>query len=68
MNLLRSLAEAIGKMFAADPWLTIIALASVGACAAGLHARFLDVADAPFLLAAGIVIALAVGVARGARR
>jgi len=27
MNLLRSLAEAIGKMFAADPWLTIIALA-----------------------------------------
>ncbi len=58
----------IGKMFAADLWLTLIALATVAICAIGLRAHMVSPGGAPFILAGGAFVALAVGVARGARR
>ncbi|MDQ2859905.1 MAG: hypothetical protein M3T55_04095 [Pseudomonadota bacterium] len=68
MEVLRALAATIGKMFATDLWLTATALAAVGLAAAGLRGHFIAPAAAPFVLAAGVLIALAVGVIRGARR
>ena len=68
MDVLRALAATIAKMFATDLWLTATALAAVALCAIGLRAHIVPPAILPFLLAAGIVAALAVGVIRGARR
>lgn len=63
---LRALAATLAKMFIADLGLTLGALLAVGLCAAGVAARWLPAADAPFLLAAGALAALALGVTRGA--
>ncbi len=67
MNVLRALAAEIFKMFAADLWLTLTALAAVAICATGLATHVLAPAALPFVLAVGVLAALAVGVARGAR-
>ncbi|MGI8841938.1 MAG: hypothetical protein ACR2F8_14335 [Caulobacteraceae bacterium] len=68
MDILRALAATLGKMFAADLWLTATALAAVGLCAAGLRGHVIPPSVLPFALAAGVLIALAIGVIRGARR
>lgn len=68
MEVLRALAATIGKMFAADLWLTVTALAAVGLCAAGLRGHLIEPEALPFALAGGILAALAIGVIRGARR
>lgn len=68
MPVLKALAAEISKMFAADLWLTLTALAAIGLGALGLRLHALPPAGLPFLLAGGIVAALAVGVIRGARR
>lgn len=68
MEILRALAATLGKMFAADLWLTATALAAVGLCAAGLRGHVIPPSVLPFALAAGVLIALAIGVIRGARR
>lgn len=68
MDVLRALGATILKMFAADLWLTLSALGAVGLCAAGSRAEILPPAALPFVLAAGVVASLAVGVIHGARR
>ncbi len=68
MQVLKALAAEISKMFAADLWLSLTALAAIGLGALGLRLHALPPAGLPFLLAGGIVAALAVGVIRGARR
>ncbi|HEY5106889.1 MAG TPA: hypothetical protein VII73_08970 [Caulobacteraceae bacterium] len=68
MSSLKALLATIGKMFAADLWLTLIALATVAICAIGLRAHIFSPVRVPFILAAGVALALVVGVVRGARR
>jgi hypothetical protein len=68
MNVLRALGAEIFKMFAADLWLTLTAVAVVAGCAFALRAHATSPDALPFILAAGILAALAVGVVRGARR
>ena len=68
MEVLRALAATIGKMFAADLWLTVTVLAAVALCALGLRAHLIAPTALPFALAGGILAALTVGVFRGARR
>ena len=68
MNLIRATLTLLLKIFAADLWLTLTALASVGLSAAGLRLGFLDPRALPFVLTLGIGAALTVGVARGSRR
>ena len=68
MSVLRALGAEIFKMFAADLWLTLAALATVVACAAGLRAHVISPELLPFGLAGGVLLALAIGVYRGARR
>ena len=67
IEVVRALAATLFKMFAADRWLTLTALGTVGLCAAGLRIGFIRPDIAPFLLAGGVLFALAAGVARGAR-
>jgi hypothetical protein len=67
MSVLRALASTIGKMFAADLWLTIGVVAIVALAAAALRANPAPPGSLPFLIAAAIAAALAVGVVRGAR-
>ncbi|MEO8927709.1 MAG: hypothetical protein ABI306_11165 [Caulobacteraceae bacterium] len=68
MEVLRALAATLAKMFVTDLWLTATALAAVGLCALGLRTHVIGPAPLPFLLAGGVLAALAVGVIRGARR
>ena len=68
MNVLKALGVTILKMFAADLWLTLTALLVVVLCAGGLRAHLLTAGAAPFLLAGGVLIALTLGVVRGAGR
>ena len=68
MDVLRALAATIAKMFITDLWLTATALAAVALCAIGLRTHIVPAGILPFLLAGGIMAALAVGVIRGARR
>lgn len=68
MGVLNGFAATIFKMFAADIALSLIALAAVALCAAGEQAGLIGRGAVPFALAAGVLGALAVGVARGARR
>ena len=67
MNVIQALLAEIGKMFAADVWLTITALATIATCAGGLRAHVLPPAAVPFVVTGGVIVALIVGVARGAR-
>ena len=66
MSVLKALGAEIFKMFAADLWLTLTALAAVVICAVGLRAHVLTAGVLPFVLAAGVLLALGVGVIRGA--
>lgn len=68
MDVLRALAATIWKMFAADLWLTLTALAAVALFAVALRTGFLATGLLPFALAGGVLGALAVGVIHGARR
>lgn len=68
MNIVRSTLNLLLKIFAADIWLTLTALASVGLCAAGLRFGLLSPGALPFVLTLGIAAALTVGVARGSKR
>jgi hypothetical protein len=67
MSVLRALVSTIVKMFAADLWLTIGAVAIIVLAAAALRANLAPPSALPFLIAAAIAAALAVGVVRGAR-
>ncbi|MHB8529526.1 MAG: hypothetical protein ACYC8V_08475 [Caulobacteraceae bacterium] len=68
MEVLGALGETIVKMFAADFALTVGALAAVAVCAVALRGHWIGPGALPFLLAAGVLASLAVGVWRGARR
>ena len=67
MGVLKALAATLAKMFAADLVLSLIALAVVVFCAAGLRTGLVPAGALPFLLGAGVLVALAAGVVRGAR-
>jgi hypothetical protein len=67
MSVLRALASTIVKMFAADLWLTIGAVAIIALAAAALRANLAPPGSLPFIVAAAIAAALAIGVIRGAR-
>ena len=67
MSVLRALGAEIFKMFAADLWMTLTALGAVLVCAIGLRAHVIGAGALPFVLAGGVLIALGVGVFRGAR-
>jgi uncharacterized membrane protein len=68
MGVLRALAAEIGKMFAADLWLTLAAVAAVTLTGVALGAGVIGRDVAPFTVTVGVLAALAVGVVRGARR
>ena len=68
IGVLRALGATLFKMFAADLWLTLMAAGTVGLCATGLRIGFVTPGALPFLLAGGVLAALATGVARGVRR
>ena len=67
MAVFKAFLQTIVKMFAADLWLSLTAIAVVVACGGALAAGVLPAATLPFLLAAGVMAALIIGVARGAR-
>ncbi len=67
MSVLRALGSTIVKMFAADLWLTLAAIAIIASAAAALRANIVPPTALPFLIAAAIAAALALGVVRGAR-
>lgn len=67
MEILAAFVRTIAKMFAADLWLSLTAVAVVAACGAALSFHLLPPEGIPYLLAAGVMAALAIGVARGAR-
>ena len=68
MGVVRELLATLLKMFAADLWLTVTAVVAVAAAGLALRAGAIGAGALPFLLAAAILAALAVGVLRGARR
>jgi hypothetical protein len=67
MSVLTELLQTLVKMFAADLWLSLTAVAVVTLCGVGLSLGLLPPAALPFLLATGVMAALVIGVARGAR-
>jgi len=66
MDVLADLARTLVKMFAADLWLTCGAIAVVVIVRLGLAQGLLPAAAAPWLLAAGVLGALVLGVVHGA--
>jgi len=68
MSIFRALAAELFKMFAGDRWLTLTAILVVAGCALAAGAHVLSPTVLPFVLAGGILSALALGVIRGARR
>ncbi len=68
MEVVKELGATLYKMFVADFWLSLIALAAVVGCALALRGHAIGAGALPFLLAAGVLAALIVGVLRGARR
>ena len=67
MSVIADFLRTLWKMFAADLPMTLVALAIVAAVALGLSARTISPASAPFALTAGVLAALILAVARGAR-
>jgi hypothetical protein len=67
MGIIIAFFRTIAKMFAADLWVSLMAVAVVAGCRAALSIHLLPAESLPYLLAAGVVAALAVGVARGSR-
>jgi hypothetical protein len=68
MDVLKALGQTLAKMFAADLWLSLGAVAVVAACGLALTARLLPPAAIPYLLLAGVLAALALGILRAAAR
>ncbi len=68
IGILRDLGATLIKMFAADLWLTLVAIVSVTLCAVALRSGLIGPGALPFVLAGGILAALVAGVAHGARR
>ena len=68
MDILRELGATLLKMFAADLWLSLSALAAVVLVATALQMRLLPPTAAPFVLATGVLAALTLGVIHSARR
>ncbi len=66
MDILRAFLRTIVKMFAADLWLSLTAIVVVMACGVALSAHLLSAGVVPYLLAAGVMAALVIGVVRGA--
>ncbi len=66
MTVLRDFLATLYKMFAADLVMSLIALATVGICAAARG--LVGAAALPYLLTAGVVVALTIAVLRGSRR
>ena len=66
--MLKALGSTLLKMFSADLWLTLTALATVAVCAGATKLGLLEPALMPPLLAGGVLAALLVGVGRGAGR
>jgi hypothetical protein len=67
MEIVTAFLRTIAKMFAADLWLSLTAVAVVAGCGVALRLHVLPAESIPFLLAAGVTAALIIGVARGAR-
>lgn len=67
MSVLRELIDTLRKMFMADLGLTSLAILVVAAVAAGLAGRVITPAVAQIALPAGALMALLLGVWRGAR-
>lgn len=68
MSLIRAVVALLIKIFAADLWLTLTAIAAVALCGVGLESHILNPAALPWCLTAGVLVALTIGVARGSRR
>ena len=68
MRLIRAVIALLIKIFAADLWLTLIAIATVALCGIGLKSHILNPAALPWYLTAGVLAALTIGVARGLKR
>ncbi len=68
MSVLGALASTLYKMFVGDIGVTATALIVVAGCAALLAVHAVPAATIPFLLTLGVLLALAIGVARGVRR
>src|SRR5207237_206535 len=64
MEVLRALGQTIVKMFAADLWLSLGAVAAVAACGLGLSLGVLPAAWVPFVLLAAILATLGGGIVR----
>jgi hypothetical protein len=67
MDILRAFLQTIVKMFAADLWLSLTAIVVVMACGTALSTHLLSAGVLPYLLASGVMAALIIGVARGAK-
>ncbi len=68
MSVVADFLRTLWKMFAADLPMTVLALVVIGAVALGLSSGALSPAAAPFILTGGLLAALIVAIARGARR
>ena len=68
IGIFRDLGATLVKMFAADLWLTLVAVASIVVCAVALRSGLIAPGILPFVLAGGILAALVAGVAHGLRR
>jgi len=68
MSLIRAVLALLAKTFAADLGLTLTALAAVGLSSLALRAHILTPGQAPVAVTLGVLAALTIGVARGAKR
>lgn len=68
IDILKALGATITKMFAADLWLTFIALGAVGVSLLALHSGAVAPRSIPFMLAGGVLFALIAGVVHGSHR
>ena len=68
MTLIRAVVALLIKIFAADLWLTLTAIAAVALSGLGLQNHILSPAALPWCLTAGVLAALIIGVARGSKR
>ena len=68
MDVLNALGQTIAKMFVADLWLSLGAVGVVAACGLGAAVRFLPIHTVPFVMLAGTLAALGVGILRGASK
>jgi FtsH-binding integral membrane protein len=65
MSVVRDFFATLYKMFVADLVMTALALATVAICAAAANA--IGATALPFVLLFGVMLALAIAVARGAK-